>query len=70
MTRLSQALRWWRGRKCECSPECSGCTFFHPEIIFRTSIPRRHFLVLLKAGRLRKVPAFAPLSYNLAPDEP
>ena len=53
MTRLDQALRWWRGRKCECG--CSGPSLVpHVKIITRESIPQRHFDVLERTGRLTR----------------
>ena len=68
MTRLSQALRWWRGRKCECSEGCTRKDWKH---IRHTSIPKRHFWVLLDSGRLKKVVSVSPLAYHLVPpDEP
>lgn len=50
MTRLDQALRWWRGRKCECGFE--ECGELHSKMVLERSVPQRHFHVLHKTGRL------------------
>ncbi len=61
MTRLAQALRWWSRRPCECS---EGCHLSGTVNIRHSSIPKRHYLVLLRAGRL-KVSNFHPRMYCL-----
>jgi hypothetical protein len=60
MTRLNQALRWWRNQKCDCG---KGCHQSSTVILRRASIPKRHLDVLARAGRLR----FDPPFYRLLP---
>ena len=65
MTRLEQALRWWRGRKCECRSE--DFSEIHSKVVLETSIPVRHRAVLVKAGRLKflRCSGVAPAYYFL-----
>jgi len=65
MTRLAQAFRWWRNRRCECSGDLR-CSRSHARFIRRPSIPDRHFGVLLRAGWLRSYGGH-PVRYRLEP---
>jgi hypothetical protein len=65
MTRLDQALRWWRCRKCECRP--GEFPPGHSKIVLGTSIPLRQFQVLSKTNRLM-LNRSSPASYRLEND--
>ncbi len=52
MTRLAQALRWWRNRPCECL--WGDCPVTEGKIVHSESIPPRHCLVLSRAGMIER----------------
>ena len=51
MTRLDQALRWWRNRPCECN--WGDCSVEVGKIISILSIPSRHWLALRKVRAIK-----------------
>lgn len=66
MTRLAQALRWWRNRRCECGAPNHN---HHPKVIHEGSIPNRHFVVLVRKGWMR-LETMHPPKYRLSSSSP
>ena len=61
MTRLDQALRWWRNQKCECDPGQFPTT--HLKIVSEKLIPDPHFRALSLSGKLVLAKEIPPTYY-------
>jgi hypothetical protein len=65
MTRLSQALRWWRNRPCECKR--THPFELHPKVI--GLVPLRHWYWLRVQRHYLETVSYSPLLYSF-PGEP